>query len=90
MTEKCDFSSTFKWAIDVSIYIYNNKFITRCFVVFQIQFTIIILHTTQMFMPSCKMAPGIAVAFVPNVIINFYFFIKFYKQAYGKSKRKVL
>lgn len=55
----------------------------------QIQFAVMVIHTSQALLPSCQpqMKP-LAYMYMSNVVIIFYMFWDFYKKAYI-SKRAV-
>ena len=54
---------------------------------FQAQFTLMILHYSQVLLPWCYDEKLIVFAyiFVPNVLVYFYLFYDFYKKAYNSK-----
>ncbi|XP_072942746.1 very long chain fatty acid elongase 7 [Epargyreus clarus] len=51
-----------------------------------IQFTIMIVYSAQVFLPSCPAPLGTTVLYFPNVIFVYYMFYNFFKQNYIKNK----
>ncbi|XP_047503273.1 elongation of very long chain fatty acids protein [Pieris napi] len=47
-----------------------------------VQFTIMILYSAQVFLPSCPAPLGITVMYFPNVIFVYYMFYKFFQKNY--------
>ncbi|XP_052743871.1 elongation of very long chain fatty acids protein-like isoform X1 [Bicyclus anynana] len=51
-----------------------------------IQFTVMLLHSAQVFLPSCPAPLGITVIYFPNVIFIYYMFYDFFRQNYINNK----
>ncbi|KAK5647178.1 hypothetical protein RI129_002070 [Pyrocoelia pectoralis] len=51
-----------------------------------VQLVIIILQTMQLFLPGCGIHNAVGYIFVPNVVINVIFFVKFYTKSYLKKE----
>ncbi|XP_069361632.1 very long chain fatty acid elongase 7-like [Maniola hyperantus] len=54
-----------------------------------IQFTLMLIYSSQVFLPSCPAPLGITFMYFPNVIFVYYMFYKFFKQNYIDYKNKI-
>ncbi|XP_068620503.1 very long chain fatty acid elongase 7-like [Battus philenor] len=52
-----------------------------------IQFTLMIVYSAQVFMPSCPAPLGITIIYFPNVIFVYYMFYDFFKRNYVNDKQ---
>ncbi|KAJ2948396.1 hypothetical protein O0L34_g7635 [Tuta absoluta] len=57
-------------------------------VIQMIQFTIMLIYSSQVFLPSCNAPIGITPFYFPNVIFVYYMFYDFFKQNYLNKKKK--
>ncbi|CAH2235295.1 jg5865, partial [Pararge aegeria aegeria] len=53
-----------------------------------IQFTLMLIYSAQVFLPSCPAPLGITFLYFPNVIFVYYMFYKFFRQNYIDYKKK--
>ncbi|KAM3959240.1 very long chain fatty acid elongase 7 [Aphomia sociella] len=50
-----------------------------------VQFTVILVYSSQIFLPSCPAPLGVGVMFIPNVVLVYYMFYNFYRLNYLKK-----
>ncbi|XP_028172124.1 elongation of very long chain fatty acids protein AAEL008004-like, partial [Ostrinia furnacalis] len=54
-----------------------------------IQFTLMLVYSAQVFLPSCPAPLGVTFMYFPNVIFVYYMFYEFFKQNYQNEKAKL-
>ncbi|CAG4947917.1 unnamed protein product [Colias eurytheme] len=52
-----------------------------------VQFTIMLIYSAQVFLPSCPASLGVPLMYFPNVFFVYYMFLKFFKENYNKKQK---
>ncbi|XP_075981609.1 very long chain fatty acid elongase 7-like [Anticarsia gemmatalis] len=65
-----------------------NKYKKWLTVVQMVQFTTMLIYSSQVFLPSCNAPTGITYLYFPNVIFIYYMFYDFYKKNYLKKNEQ--
>ncbi|XP_050352177.1 elongation of very long chain fatty acids protein AAEL008004-like [Nymphalis io] len=65
-----------------------NKYKKWITIMQMVQFTLLLVHSSQVFLPDCNMSLSFAWMYCPNVIFVYYMFYKFFKANYGHSVDK--
>ncbi|KAL4703048.1 hypothetical protein ACJJTC_006658 [Scirpophaga incertulas] len=55
-----------------------------------VQFTLMIIYSSQVFLPSCPAPLGVSIMYFPNVIFVYYMFYNFFKKNYLHNKVKII
>ncbi|CAG9795513.1 unnamed protein product [Diatraea saccharalis] len=55
-----------------------------------IQFTVMLIYSAQVFLPSCPAPLGVTIMYFPNVIFVYYMFYDFFKNNYMKADDELL
>ncbi|XP_065212872.1 very long chain fatty acid elongase 7-like [Planococcus citri] len=63
-----------------------KKYLT---IIQMVQFCILLVHTSQTFLPNCEVPSIYPYVFIPNVFLVFYMFYQFYQEAYLKRKQNI-
>ncbi|XP_047997177.1 elongation of very long chain fatty acids protein [Leguminivora glycinivorella] len=93
------FSTMLNTAVHVVMYLYYllsadgspgvkatlNKYKKWLTILQMIQFTLMIVYSSQVFLPSCPASTGVALLFFANVIIVFYMFLNFFRESYVRK-----
>nr|XP_018903714.1 PREDICTED: elongation of very long chain fatty acids protein AAEL008004-like [Bemisia tabaci] len=64
-----------------------NKFKKYITIMQMVQFTMILMYASQALMPTCEVPKGLALIFIPDVIVVFYLFYDFYKKSYTEPQK---
>ncbi|XP_061721125.1 elongation of very long chain fatty acids protein 7-like [Cydia pomonella] len=54
-------------------------------IVQMIQFTFMLVYSSQVFLPSCPASMGVPLLYFPNVIFIYYMFLNFFRESYVKK-----